>query len=395
MKQRSLAAALSAASLAAVLTVSGYVRPEAATAADKAPVNVGLIYSKTGFLGGYGAQYAEGFAIGLDYATNGTGEAAGHKIVVTERDDAGDPAKAVAAAKELIGAGTKIIAGSTSSGVALQMAPLAAENKVLFISGPAAADAITGDNAYTFRSGRQTYQDVATAGTAVGNLHGKTVLVLAQDGAFGQANVKAVQAVLGTEKGATVTSVFVPLSASDFAPFAQKVKDAKPDLVFVAWAGATGSALFKTLHDQGVFAYTRCVTGLADRSSYASFAPIASKVTFLSYYFYQAPKTKANDYLVAALKKQGKVPDLFDPDGFVAAQMIVHAVEKADGDDADKTSAALNDWSFEGPKGHETIRGSDHAVLQPMFLAKLVGGEPQLLKTLSAGEVAPPPHPFK
>jgi branched-chain amino acid transport system substrate-binding protein len=109
MKQRSLAAALSAASLAAVLTVSGYVRPEAATAADKAPVNVGLIYSKTGFLGGYGAQYAEGFAIGLDYATNGTGEAAGHKIVVTERDDAGDPAKAVAAAKELIGAGTKIL----------------------------------------------------------------------------------------------------------------------------------------------------------------------------------------------------------------------------------------------------------------------------------------------
>ncbi len=219
--------------------------------------------------------------------------------------------------------------------------------------------------------------------------------MLAQDGAFGQANVKAVQAVLGTEKGATVTSIFVPLSASDFAPFAQKIKDAKPDLVFVAWAGATGSALFKTLHDQGVFAYTRCVTGLADRASYASFAPIASKVTFLSYYFYQAPKTKANDYLVAALKKAGKVPDLFDPDGFVAAQMIVHAVEKADGDDADKTSAALNDWSFEGPKGHETIRASDHAMLQPMYLAKLVGGEPQLLKSLSPSEVAPPPHPFK
>ena len=395
MNQRSIGAALAAASLATVLAVSASVGPTPAIAADKTPVNVGLIYSKTGLLAGYGAQYAEGFAIGLDYATHGTGMANGHKIVVTERDDAGDPAKAVAAAKELIGANTKILAGSTSSGVALQVAPLAAENKVLFISGPAAADAITGNNAFTFRSGRQTYQDVATAGTALGDLHGKNVLVLAQDGAFGQANFKAVEAVLGSEKGAHVASLYVPLSASDFAPFAQKIKDAKPDLLFVAWAGATGEALFKTLDDQGVFGVTKVVTGLADRASYATFKPVESKVAFLSYYFYQAPKTKANDFLVAALKKQGKVPDLFDPDGFVAAQMIVHAVEKADGDDPAKTSAALDDWSFEGPKGRETIRGSDHAVLQPMFLAKLAGSEPQLVKVVEANDVAPPVHPFK
>ncbi len=395
MKQRSIAAGLSAASLATVLTFSGYAAPEAARAADKAPVNVGLIYSKTGLLGGYGAQYAEGFAIGLDYATHGTGMAAGHKIVVTERDDAGDPAKAVAAAKELIGANTKILAGSTSSGVALQMAPLAAENKVLFISGPAAADAITGNNAYTFRSGRQTYQDVATAGTAEGDLHGKSVLVLAQDGAFGQANFKAVEAVLGTEKGATVTSLYVPPTASDFAPFAQKIKDAKPNLLFVAWAGATGPALFQTLDDQGVYAATHVVTGLAGLASYAAFKPVESKITFLSYYFYQAPKSKANDFLISELKKQGKVPDLFDPDGFVAAQMIVHAIEKSDGDDVDKMVASLNDWSFEGPKGRETIRGSDHAMLQPMYLAKLSGSLPLVVKTLDANEVAPPAHPFK
>ena len=33
------------------------------------------------------------------------------------------------------------------------MAPLAKENNVLFISGPAAADAITGNNRNTFRPG--------------------------------------------------------------------------------------------------------------------------------------------------------------------------------------------------------------------------------------------------
>jgi branched-chain amino acid transport system substrate-binding protein len=385
-----------AAPLAAALLSTGGITPPVARAADApAPVSVGLIYSKTGLLGGYGAEYAEGFAVGLDYATHGTGLAAGHKIVVTERDDAGDPAKAVAAGKDLIGQGFKILAGSTSSGVALQMASLAQDNQVLFVSGPAAADALTGNNKYTFRSGRQTYQDVATSAAVVGDVRGKSVLVVAQDSAFGQANFKAVEAVLGTEKGAHVSNLYVPLTAADFSPFAQKIKDAKPDLVFVAWAGATGAALFKTLDDQGIFETTKVVTGLGDRASYPSFQPVETKLTFISYYSYQAPKTKANDYLIGALKKQGKVPDLFDPDGFVAAQMIVHAIEKGDGTNVDQMIAGLAGWTFDAPKGTETIRADDHAMLQPMYIARLSGAEPQLVRTLDAAAVAPPVSAFK
>ncbi|MBV8600515.1 MAG: ABC transporter substrate-binding protein, partial [Candidatus Eremiobacteraeota bacterium] len=295
--------------------------------------------------------------------------------------------------------GFKILAGSTASGVAVQMAPLAKENNVLFISGPAATDAITGNNRNTFRSGRQTYQDVLTAGAIVGNnLRGKKVLVFAQDSAFGQANEKAVEAVLGAA-GASVSNVYVPLSANDFAPFAQKAKDARADMIFVAWAGATAGAMWKALDDQGVPAASRIVTGLDQRASYPNFGPVASKISFLSYYFYQAPKNKVNEYLVAALKKAGKVPDLFNPDGFVAAQMIVHAVQQADGDDVSKMIGALEGWTFDAPKGQETVRAADHAMVQPMFIAKLTGSgnalEPQLLRTLPSGAAAPPVRPFK
>ncbi|MDB5028775.1 MAG: amino acid/amide transporter substrate-binding protein family [Candidatus Eremiobacteraeota bacterium] len=373
--------------------------PAPAADAAKAPVNVGLIYSKTGPLASYGAQYAEGFAIGLDYATRHTGTAGGHKIVVTERDDAGDPAKAVAAAKELVGQGYKIVAGSTASGVALQIAPVAKENNILFVSGPAAADAITGNNRNTFRSGRQTYQDVLTAGTIVGNnLRGKKVVVYAQESAFGQANVGAVRSVLGGA-GAEITPVTAPLSANDFAPFSQKIKDAKPDLLFPAWAGATAPAMWKALDDSGVFANVKVVSGLDQRSSYDTLGAAASKISFLSHYFYLAPKSAANDALVVALKKQGKVPDLFTPDGFVAAQMIVHAIEKADGEDVGKMISALEGWSFDAPKGKQTIRAADHAMLQPMFVAKLEGSgsnlTPHLVRTVPLQAVSPPVRPFK
>ena len=398
MRLREVVAALTASALLVELVALSGIAP-AQAAGPKGPVNVGLIYSKTGALASYGAQYADGFAVGLDYATHGTGTAAGHKIVVTERDDATDAAKAVAAAKELIGQGFKIIGGSTSSGAGTQLAPLAKENNVLFVSGPAATDALTGINRNTFRSGRQTYQDVLTAGTIVGtNLRGKKVVVFAQDSTFGQANVNAVRAVLGGA-GGEVSSVLAPPSANDFAPFAQKIKDARPDLLFVAWAGATAPAMWKALDDSGVLGATKVVTGLDQRSTYETLGSAGSKLSFLSHYFYQAPKNKVNDALIAGLKKQNKVPDIFSADGFVAAQMIVHAIEKADGDDVAKMIPALEGWTFEAPKGRQTVRAADHAMLQPMFVAKLEGKpgslEPRLLRTVPPGAVAPPVKPFK
>ena len=128
----------------------------APVAAANEPVNVGIINSTSGPLGAYGLEYDEGFKAGLAYATHGTGEVNGHKIVVSYNDDAGDGAKAVATAKDLIGQGTKIIAGTVWSGIALQMAPLAQENKILYVSGPAAVDGVSGSNRNTFRSGRQS-----------------------------------------------------------------------------------------------------------------------------------------------------------------------------------------------------------------------------------------------
>ncbi|MGD1068320.1 MAG: amino acid ABC transporter substrate-binding protein, partial [Vulcanimicrobiaceae bacterium] len=61
--------------------------------------------------------------------------------------------------------------------------------------------------------------------------------------------------------------------------------------------------------------------------------------------------------------------------------------------------AALEGWSFTGPKGAEQVRAADHALLQPMFVAKLQpagsGFEPKLLRTIPREAVSPPVRPFK
>lgn len=383
MRRRGFAVA-AAVAMTVTATVSGCA--SGTSAESDGTVKVGVVTSTSGLVAAYGEQFTEGFKAGLSYATGGTGEVGGEKIEVTYHDDASDPAKATAAATDLIGKGYTIITGSVSSGVATQLAPLADQNKILYISGAAAADTITGVNDHTFRSGRQTWQDVKTAESFVGTVKGKTVMVFAQDYAFGKANVAAVEAVLGEAGGATVEPVLVPLKTTDFTPFARQIIDAKPDLLFVAWAGDTAANMWRTLAQQKVFDSTKVVTGLADRATFDTFGPAADKINFLSHYFAEATD---NEPAKAMAKELGGTPDIFHVDGFTAAQMVVHAIESGGGD-VPKMIESLEGWSFTTPKGEATVRAEDHALLQPMFQAKLSGTTPEVLGTLPPDKVAPP-----
>ena len=96
--------------------------------------------------------------------------------------------------------------------------------------------------------------------------------------------------------------------------------------------------------------------------------------------------------MISLLEEDGCTPDLFSPDGFNAALMIVHAIDEGQGD-VDAMIAALEGYSFDGPKGTLTVRAGDHALLQEMYQVKLVadGGSfvPELIDTVPAAAVAP------
>lgn len=361
--------------------------------ADLAAVEVSLITSTSGPLAAYGEAFLGGFNAGWDYVTGGTGTVDGREVNISVSDDGGDADKAVNQMKDDIANGVKIFTGTASSGIALALAEQAAQNQVLYISGPAAADAITGVNENTFRSGRQTMQDVATAGAFLDSVSGSTIVVFAQDTAFGQGNVAGVEAVLGA-KGATVTGILVPEDANDFIPFAQQILQAGPDLVFVAWAGATSGAMWQTLDQQGVFDQIPVVTGLGDVATYNAFGDASDKISFLNHYFGGATSNAENQAMIAYLEAEGKVADLFSPDGFNAAVMIAQAI-RTGGADVDVAAMidGLEGFTFKGPKGDMEIRASDHAMIQDMFQARLVqdgaNWVPELIAVAPAADVAP------
>jgi len=386
--------------LGAVALVAAALAGTAAARVDASQaktVNVAFIYSKTGGLSAFGQEEYDGFQAGLAYTK---GKCGGYTINPTYIDDATDPAAAVNAFKSQVGQGVKIVAGSVSSGIAIQLGALAAQNDVLYIAGPSAADAITGLNRNTFRAGRQTLQDVEDAAGIFPPKSQKKVVVFAEDTAFGAGNVAAVQAIFGG-RGHKVSKILSPFGAADLTPYAQQLKNSGADAAFVAWANTTNAAaMWQSLQQQGVSKQMTIVTGLANRASYDAIGPLVQGVTLLSHYVYQAPHNKANTYLIKWMaKNRHSVPDLFTPDGFVTAQMICRAVAKG-GTDTAKQISALEGYQFLAPKGKQRIRPQDHAMQQPMFQVQLVprsGGHygVKVTKTLSAGNVQPPVTPFK
>ena len=93
--------------------------PTAATAQAK-DLKIAHIYSKTGPLEAYGKQTQVGLMMGLDYATGGTMQVGGRKLVVIEKDDQGKPDLG----KNLLAAAygddkVEIAVGPTASPVAL------------------------------------------------------------------------------------------------------------------------------------------------------------------------------------------------------------------------------------------------------------------------------------
>ena len=372
----------------AVLSLA-VLAPSMAPAQAAGEIKIGVITSTSGGLATFGTAYNEGLEWGLKYYTGGKMTINGQKLVVTTKDDGGDPASATASFKEMVGNGTKIIAGTASSAVALTLAPLAQQNKVLYISGPAKNDLVTSAaNKYVFRSGNSSTQDLAPL-AGIKPISGRKVVLFVEDNAFGAGNIAAARALMGP-KGALFEEIKVPTSTSDFTPFAKKAADAKGTYIFIAWSNAlTSGAMLTALKVQGAFAKQRPITGLAGVASYNIYGTLfeGSNAILTSSYFAGAAKTGAASDLATWYAANKKTQDLFTSTGADAAKMIVMALTRNPSQNVDTMIKNLEGKSWVGVKGLMTIDPNTHLLIQPMFLISLnkvgSGYSPTLLKTIA------------
>jgi branched-chain amino acid transport system substrate-binding protein len=370
-----------------------------ATETPKEPIRIGVLASTTGPLETYGKQTLNGFELGLDYATKGTREINGRKIEVFIEDTETKPEVALQKATKLIEENkVDILVGATSSADTLALLPLAQDYQKVMVVEPAVADSITGKdwNKYIFRTARNSSQD-AIAGAAAIAGNGVKIATLAPDYAFGRDGVAAFKEAAGALGAEVILEEYADPKATDFTANIQKIIDAKPDYLFVVWAGANtpwNQIADMKVQEQGI----KLSTGAPNIAALATMGSTIGMEGFTVYY-HTLPDNEVNKWLVEEHKKRfnGEVPDLFTPGGMAAAIAVVEALKKTEGDaTADKLIPAMEGMSFDTPKGTMTFRAEDHQALQPMYAIKLEKVEgfdypvPVLIRELSAEETTPP-----
>ncbi|ADZ71963.1 substrate-binding domain-containing protein [Polymorphum gilvum] len=385
---------LAAASLACFVGLAG-----AASAED---IRIAHVYGKTGALEAYAKQSHIGLMMGLEYATGGTMEIDGRKIVVIEKDTQLKPDIGKAALAEAYGDDDAHIAvGPVSSGVALAMLPVAEEYGRILLVEPAVADSITGENwnRYIFRTGRNSSQDAIANAVALG-AQGVTIATLAQDYAFGRDGVAAFRDAL-KDTGATLAfEEYAPTDAQDFTASAQRIFDALKDkpgrkFLFVIWAGANNPIGKIKAMEPERFGIEIASGGniLAAMQAYKALPGMEGA----TYYYYEIPQNPINDWLVSEHKKRhNSPPDFFTAGGMSAGIAIVEAIRKAGSTDTDALIAAMEGMEFETPKGKMVFRPEDHQALQSMYHFKIRvdpevdWGVPELVRELKIEDMTIP-----
>jgi branched-chain amino acid transport system substrate-binding protein len=372
------------------------------TAHAQSEIRIAHVYGKTGPLEAYGKQTHTGLMMGLNYATGGTMTVNGKKLVVLEKDDQGKPdlgrsllATAYADDK------ADLAVGTTGSGVALAMLPVAEEYRKILIVEPAVADSITGEkwNKYIYRTGRNSSQDAISNAVAL-DKPGTTIATLAQDWAFGRDGVKAFRDALKNNKIAH--EEYLPANTTDFTAGIQRLIDAIKDkpgrkVVWIVWAGATTPfAKFADMQVKERYGIEIATGGniLPAMAAYKRFPGMEGA----AYYYFGIPKNPVNEAMVSEHYRQFKTPpDFFTAGGFSAAMAIVTALKKTNGDtNTNKLIQTMEGMSFETPKGTMTFRKEDHQALQSMYHFKIKDdpafpwGVPELVREIKPEEMNVP-----
>ncbi|WP_346908253.1 substrate-binding domain-containing protein [uncultured Roseibium sp.] len=357
-------------------------------------IKIAHVYGKTGPYEAYAKQSHVGLMMGLEYATDGTMEVNGNKLVVIEKDTQLKPDIGKAALAEAFGDDEADIAvGPVSSGVALAMLPVAEEYEKVLIVEPAVADSITGANwnRYIFRTGRNSSQDAIANAVALG-ADNVSIATLAQDYAFGRDGVAAFKEALAGTGAKLVFEEYAPTDTKDFTASAQRVFDALKDepgrkFLFVIWAGG-GNPIGKIKAMDPDRYGVEIATGgniLAAMKAYKELPGMEGA----TYYYYDIPKNPVNDWLVAEHQKRyDGPPDFFTAGGMSAGIAIVDALKKAGSTDTEALIAAMEGMEFETPKGKMMFRKEDHQALQSMYHFKIKAdpnvewGIPELVREL-------------
>ena len=350
----------------------------AAPAALAQTIKIGLINTYSGPLASNGEQIQK--AVDLFMKQNEAKLPAGVKIEIIKRDDTGiNPETAKRLAQELIVRDkVNLITGVVWTPNAAAIAPLATEAKVPFVIMNAGTAMLTTLSPYIARTSFTLWQSSYPMGGWSAKKF-KTAYIAVAD--YGPGH----DAQAGFTKGFTdgggkiVGEVRMPPPTTDFAPFLQRVKDAKPEALFVfVPAGKNATALMKGFGDLGLAKDGIKLIGPGDITTDEELPNMGDvPIGVITMFHYSAAGNRpANKAFVESYKKEygaNAWPNFISVGAWDAMQAIFDAIRAQGGKlDGDKTMEFLKTWKNpNSPRGPIAIDPNTRDIIQNEYVREV------------------------
>jgi len=345
-------------------------------------VKLGMVGEFSGPFAQYGQQILGGMKAYMK--VNGD-MVAGKKIEIVQKDTTG-PAPEIAKrhAQELVTRdNVDILVGFGLTPNALAAAPVATEAKKLMVIMNAATSIITTKSPYIVRVSMtlpQVTQPMAVWATKNGI---KKVFTVVADYGPGLDAEKAFSEAFKAAGGEMVGSIHTPLQNPDFGPFVQRVKDAKPEAVFLFLpAGEQGIAFMKGYEERGLqqAGIKLIATGdiTDDGVLEAMGDPTLGLITSFHYSAaHNSPENAAFKKAYSEANGDKLRPNFMAAAGYDGMALIYEALKKTGGStDGDKLLAAIKGMKLASPRGPIMIDPETRDVVQTVYIRKVekVGG---------------------
>src|SRR5256884_4947091 len=224
----------------------------AGVASAQVPVKIGVIAESSGPFADYGTQILGGMKTYLKQNGDVFG---GRKVEIVGKDTTGAaPDVAKRLAQEVITRDqVDILAGFGLTPNALAVAPVSAEAKKPMVIMNAATSVITTRSPYIVRLSHTLPQDTQPIAQWAAKNGIKRVFTLVSDFGPGVDAETTFVKAFKAANGEIVDSVRTPLQNPDFAPFLQRIKDTRPEAIFVFLPpGSQTIAFIKGYEERGL-----------------------------------------------------------------------------------------------------------------------------------------------
>jgi branched-chain amino acid transport system substrate-binding protein len=339
-------------------------------------IKVGVVAASSGPFAQYGKQIAAGIKT---YMKIHGDTVAGKKVEVIYRDSTGAPEVAKRVAQELVVRDkVDFLAGFVLTPEALAVADVATQSKKPMIVMNAAASVITTKSPYVVRVSMTLPQVTEPLAKWAAKNGIKKVYTLVSDYAPGIDAENAFKAAFTGAGGQIVDSVRVPLKNPEFAPYVQRIKDAKPDAAFVFLpAGAQGIAFMKSFTERGLAQAGIKVIATGDITEDHVLDQMGdSALGMITTHHYSedhaSPENKAFLKAFGEAAPDDERPDFMAVAAYDGMGAIYDVAKKLGGKiDGDKAVAALAGMKIASPRGAIHIDPETRDVVQTVYVRRV------------------------